>query len=32
MSNDRVEFDVSIESIFQGNSLDYTANVVKDTP
>ncbi len=30
MSNDRASFDVSIESIFQGNSLDYTANVVKE--
>ena len=30
MSNDRASFDVSIETIFQGNSLDYTANVVKD--
>ena len=30
MSNDRASFDVSIETIFQGNSLDYTANVVKE--
>ena len=30
MSNDRASFDVSIASIFQGNSLDYTANVVKE--
>ena len=30
MSNDRASFDVSIATIFQGNSLDYTANVVKE--
>jgi hypothetical protein len=30
MSNDRASFDVPIATIFQGNSLDYTANVVKD--
>ena len=30
MNNDRASFDVSIASIFQGNSLDYTANVVKE--
>ena len=30
MSNDRASFDVSIKTIFQGNSLDYTANVVKE--
>jgi hypothetical protein len=30
MSNDRASFDVPIATIFQGNSLDYTANVVKE--
>ena len=30
MANDRASFDVSISTIFQGNSLDYTANVVKE--
>ena len=30
ISNDRASFDVSIATIFQGNSLDYTANVVKE--
>ena len=30
MSNDRASFDISISEIFQGNSLDYTANVVKE--
>ena len=30
MSNDRASFDVPISTIFQGNSLDYTANVVKE--
>ena len=30
MSNDRASFDVSIATIFQGNSLDYIANVVKE--
>ena len=30
MNNDRASFDVPIATIFQGNSLDYTANVVKE--
>ena len=30
MSNDRASFDIPIAEIFQGNSLDYTANVVKE--
>ncbi len=30
MNNDRASFDVPISTIFQGNSLDYTANVVKE--
>ena len=30
MNNDRASFDVSLSSIFQGNSLDYTANVIKE--
>ena len=30
MANDRASFDVPISTIFQGNSLDYTANVVKE--
>ena len=30
MSNDRASFDIPIAEIFQGNSLDYTANVIKE--
>ena len=30
MSNDRARFVVPIETIFMGNSLDYTANIVKE--